>query len=822
MAIRTGYQPARLPQNQQWFQLPLDKMHNILSDAQTKADLARGEVDALSSQTFANLPQDAAAADQAKLWLRESADKLVEQYGEDPRSWGAGLTKLRKEIAYRFDPNTGDIGAMQSRVENFKAYQAKLQEQYKDYPELASYAVNNIKVDPLEASMGDKVSFGVTPPAMKRNVEEKEITEFIDKTLGNIMADTYQLYGLQEYASLDEFTKAFASGTMTGIAQEKVIGALTTQIPEEYLYSYQQKALARGATPEQAAQELQVVNPDKTLNENSTMGLKILGASYGKAYGQENITYKYIEDKAAIERAKAAQDKINKTLIPWNVSTSAYSYDAPWGKTVESTNTYIKGLDKSVEDIKNGILTDLGFTEEDKKVISAENLMSAKRSTSADGRSTVWNYTDANGQERTLALSDGTMDNFKRTYTSTAISKAIAEQTLTEATKAGKDYAKQAYGVDLDSPDVLPEVSGMTKDEVISAYNGYKNYLNELSSSSSAFKESLEAVGGFLLMSAGTIANIPALTKTGAELAAYKSLTEKYKKEIQEFNKLAHAADVSGNTKKLQESLDKYGNAIDAAGKKSREILENKSKVQAQGVSTTDFGGTSEQNEAWQKDLQGIFGAVAQVADFQVYTPLRSQPVTLQAAINEAAKAKGLDPNTVEITQSGKIFRTMQPMPDGNFHWQVDYIVKDPDSKETTTLKVLFPSDAGLAISSSFYDALDNSPEARAVESLLYAKNFNLNEFKIPGTEMTIKGSGNNVILDIPGSPVYNKTVVTWQEAKNILTEKYQIEELARANPKMSQQEVEGLYEYYKTLSIPTPTPLTEEVVTEDTVPTEE
>ncbi|TXG81103.1 MAG: hypothetical protein E6R13_06890 [Spirochaetes bacterium] len=794
MAIRTGYQPARLPQNQQWFQLPLDKMYTILSDAQTKADLARGEVDALSSQTFANLPQDAAAAEQAKLWLKDSADKLVEQYGEDPRAWGAGLTKLKKEIAYRFDPNTGDIGAMQSRVDNFKAYQTKLQEQYKDYPELANYAVSNIKVDPLEASMGDKVSFGVTPPAMKRNVEEKEITDFIDKTLGNIMADTYQIYGLQEYSSLDEFTKAFASGTMTGIAQKKVIEALTTQIPEEYLYSYQQKALARGATPEQAAQELQVVNPDNTLNENSTMGLKVLGASYGKAYGQENITYKFIQDKAAIERAKAAQDKINKTLIPWNVSTSAYSYDAPWGKTVESINTYIKGLDQSIVDVKNGILTDLGFSEEDKKVISPENLMNAKRSTAADGRSTVWNYTDANGQERTLAMSDGVMDNFKRTYTSTAISKAIAEQTLVEANAAADAALKSKYGITKEELDnlssQLPEVQGYKKEDVIKIIDARDAILNSINPLSPQYS-------------------------TKEPTAKEKEIFKAYEDLVKNVKNPEVLEAFRGANKDIKNYSKLYSNEV-------ANVLEAKSKVQAQGVSTTDFGGTPEQNEAWQKDLQGIFGAVAQVEEFQVYTPLRSQPITLKAAINEAAKAKGLDPDTLEVTQSGKVFRTMQPMPDGNFHWQVDYVVKDPDSKETTTLKVLFPSDAGLAISSSFYDALDNSPEARAVEALLYAKNFNLNEFKIPGTEMTIKGSGNNVMLDIPGSPVYNKTVVTWQEAKNILTEKYQIEELARANPRMSQQEVERLYEYYKTLSIPTPTPLTEEVVTEDTVPTEE
>ena len=778
MAIRTGYQPARLPQNQQWFQLPLDKMHNILSDAQTKADLARGEVDALSSQTFANLPQDAAAAEQAKLWLRDSADKLVEQYGEDPRTWGAGLTKLRKEIAYRFDPNTGDIGAMQSRVENFKAYQSKLQEQYKDYPELAAYAVNNIKVDPLEASMGDKVSFGVTPPAMKRNVEEKEVTDFVDKTLGNIMAETYQLYGLQEYGSLDEFTKAFASGTMTGIPQEKIIAALTTQIPEEYLYSYQLKALARGATPEQAAQELQVVNPDRTLNENSTMGLKVLGASYGKAYGQENVTYKFIQDKAAIERAKLSQDKINKQLIPWNVPTSQYTYDAPWGKSTEDINKYTTGLTQSVEDVKTGMLVDMGYSQEDAARMTVDELASAVRGTSADGLNTTWTIAKGTPQERTLNMGDEVMENFKQTHRNAEIAKAIANETLSEANATADAALKSKYGItksELDSlSSQLPEVQGYSAGEIF-------NTIDEFNSVRIAGSK-----GG------------PRYYKGDKELSLdeYNKITDAYSKVVQATTKV-------GGIDQFKESSNEIKNYNKLYSNELSKVLEDRSKVQAQGISTTDFGGTPEQNEAWQKDLQGVFGAVAQVEDFKVYVPGRSQSITLKAALNEAAKAQGIKPENMEVTQAGKIFRTMQPMPDGSFHWQVDYQVKDTDSGKTKSVKVLFPSDASSALSSSFHDALDNSPEAQAIETLLYAKNFNLNDFKVPGTDMTIKGNaaGNTVVIDLPGT--YEKKLVSWGEAKNLLTEYYQIEALGKANPKMSKEEVKNLYEYYKNLTIP-------------------
>ena len=52
MAIITGYNPARMPQNQQWFQLPIDKMYDIMSNAQRTADINRADMDELSSKTF--------------------------------------------------------------------------------------------------------------------------------------------------------------------------------------------------------------------------------------------------------------------------------------------------------------------------------------------------------------------------------------------------------------------------------------------------------------------------------------------------------------------------------------------------------------------------------------------------------------------------------------------------------------------------------------------------------------------------------------------------------------------------------------------------
>lgn len=807
MAIITGYQPARLPQNQQWFQLPLDKMHGILSDAQTKADLAKSELDFLSSQTFANLPTDEAGAAEARKWLADSANKLVEQYGEDPRSWGAGLTKLKKEIAYRFDPNTGDIGKYQARVDNYKALESQLRETYKDFPELANYAVSQIKVSPFEEA--DKVNFGVNAPDMYQNVPEKEVNEFINSAVDNVMATEYQNYGYLYYGTLDEFNKAYVSGTLEGIDQEKVTTALMMQVPDTYLTSYFQLAKARGLPDDLARQELNPVNEDGSLNPMNTMASKILGAAYGKAYQENNLTYDVIKDEVALAKAKKSAEELKAQLLPWNFATMLSTRDAPWGTSSQSIKEFVSTTDAQLNSAKDEVL--MNIPENERAGITPESLVNAERGTSADGSTTTWTVTRTDGSKQIIAASDGVMDSYKTTYTNAEVYKALALESEAEAVAAGNDYAKNLYGVDLLNSEAIPEVSGMSKAEVIDAYSGYKKYIDELSSVSNGVKESLEMVGGSVLALVGATVNIPSLITKGTELAKYNSIQEKYKKEVQEFNKLAHAADVSGNAKELNKALDKYEDAIMAAGDKTKEVLKEKGTIQLQGVSTTDFGGTAEENEKWQKDLQVIFNSYANIENFEVYTPGSTKSVTFKAAVAEAAKVKGIDFEDINLQDgqgiqlSGPIKRTMQPMPDGTFHWQASYAIKAGD--KSVTINVLFPSDAGSSVSNSFLEALDNSPEARAIEALLYAKSFNLHEFKIPGTNMTIKGNGSYVNLhqeanDYAGlsEHLYPDKPITYDEAKNILTVQYQIEEIQRANPGMTKEEAKAKYDYYLSL----------------------
>ena len=94
MGIISTFQPAQTQTNQEYFKLPFNEMYKVLSDTQTRSDINRGEAEAITEESFLNLPQDEAHAAEARKWLMDSVDGLTENYGEDPLKWTAGLQSL--------------------------------------------------------------------------------------------------------------------------------------------------------------------------------------------------------------------------------------------------------------------------------------------------------------------------------------------------------------------------------------------------------------------------------------------------------------------------------------------------------------------------------------------------------------------------------------------------------------------------------------------------------------------------------------------------------------------------------------------------------
>lgn len=789
MAIITGYNPARMPQNQQWFQLPIDKMYDIMSNAQRTADINRADMDELSSKTFAYLPQDEAEASAAKEWLRKSADSIVEKYGDDPRAWSGELNKLRREVAAKFDPNTGDIGVMQARTDLYKSYVGKANELYKDDPALRDFYIKQIQVNPLGASLNDKATFGIAPGGMVKDISKKIQSDTLDQALDNILADTYaQLTksGSPIIANLDleGFRKAFVSGEIQGIDYNKIINTLVPQIDQEWLDSNYQRLLANGVDPKIAENELNIfltedapdgtrkikydANGNPALNPANSLALKIMGMAQGKSYSSQTFDISSYEDNAARLEANATKKKFDDQLIPWEMSTFAVEFAMPWGNTEKDITNYIQGTDKNLQLQTKSALNDFAIDSKIKDRVSPENLRNAKQlgviTDPATGEQhTQWKL-DYDGGTTTFIAGAGALEQFNASYDKQMLYKKMAEESLSQSNAAIEDYMVKKYGKDWDTKvqskmQELGEVGGYSSDQ--------------------------------LLEMAQTVSKIDAMTFKEKE-AYYKEYPEMADADNEAFNTFTNLYMKHPLKMKAYKSLATENSSLLSDYQKTKsDILTKASKNQLQGVSTTNFSGDQAVNEKMQKDLQELF-TYGNARQWQAYTPLNSEPETVEAAIKRAIKESNskIDYDKgVDVTIEGPVSRTMLVLPDGNFHWQVNYKVsqKDGNSSKSLYVKVLVPSNASAGLNSPLLEQMDTLPEARAIEALLLAKNFNLTDVEVPGTNLTVRGvkdDSNRVIINYKdAAPGMGQKAVSWKEAADILTELYTLQDIMKANP---------------------------------------
>lgn len=792
MAIIQGYKPARIPEQQDFFQLPYNEMYKVLSDTQVKSDIMKGEAEALSTMSFSNLPDDQAGADAARTWLRTSVDKLAEDYGDDPRTWGAGLAKLKKEVAYRFDPTTGDIGKYQKRADIYSALQTQARETYKDNPLLADYAVSQIGITPFEGAQNDLVNFGISPAKMFRDVPEKEVTDWLDTNLKNIEAETLRDFGLAEYGDINEYTKAYISGDATGIPYQKVIDSLIGKIPSEYLWNYYQKARAAGYSDEEARSELNpttvqeingqqvaVPNPDNTLMRYITSG------AAGKEFIKGNYSITFQENEVIKDQYKKAAEKVKteKTFLPWETAAVNVEQAAPWGSSETDLNTFVTKMDQNNNTLAKGLLSDLNLDPYVIDSVTPEQLYNAERvvSTEPDGTTvTRYNIKNPDGSVQTIYASDGIMNDYRGRYEANNLQKQLAEEALLEAkTSAAKDAGYDVEAIDKAKQN-LPNVQGYSKEDILKTVDAY---LNVYGTAITEGKNNVKYV--FKKKENGKVVDITA--------AEYNEIKDKYTS----IKNLAGVDKYITTLKNDDSALAKYYRLIP-------DKIEAKSKLPTSGITTNDLGLDAEGQAKAQEDLKQFFD-FGSASQFNAYVPGVGKPMTLQAALNQVLKNNKINPEEASTPEiSGPITRTMYPTADGNFHWQVTYKVNTKNDG-VRYLKALLPSTSGQSVSAPWLEQLDNSPEAKASEALMYAKNFRLNDFKIPGTDLTVRSTneGDRVIVSIPGK---QKRTLNTQEAFNELVNYYYIKEFMTQYNE-SYDEAKNRFEYFKNGTTPPEAP---------------
>ena len=746
MATISTFQPAQTSQGQEYFKLPLNEMYKVLSDTQISSDLIRAEADAISEESFYNLPKDDAKASEARKWLIDSVDGLTESYGEDPRKWSSGVQSLKKQVRRRFDPASGDIGRMQKRYERVISLGADIDERHKDYPELASYLKSQIQVDDFEASTSN-VDYGVRAGAEVRNVPQKEVTDFFTKNMAHLEEKTLEHFSMSQYKTIDEFTTAWKSGKITGITPQDIFTYLYSITPEEYYNSYYQKAKAAGDP--NAEQELVLFERDANgkvnyengmmgLNPESTIAQTIFGYSQAKSYTKEDFKINMVKDALALDVAKrktAVAEENSKTPFV-GVTTAGETIEqlSPWGNTEGSVNTYINDLEGYNNDITKGILTDLGISPTIINDIDADGLY--KGISAGRGGDTKIKIKGKTGNDYEVELSPGTIGEFKGIYEYNWANQEKAKADLTQAAARARAYMLDKYGEDVQQPlaekiAALPEIEGYSKEAAMELVRQEKG------------REEAERLTRSLFPFLINV--IPLPHKKTADTEAYSEFSKKVSsEELKAYEKI-----ITEDGALLSEYNDKL----------SEDLAVN---VAFTSILTNDYGLDPVSQVAFQKQLEDTF-AYGNTTNMLGYVSSQKEKQTFQALLNQAEKVHGQ-------TTAGKLVsvgRLTTPTPDGTHHWQATYMITNNESKQYT-MSVVFPDNA-MAGGAGFpqLEAITQSAHGRASDIISTAKMFGLHEFTIPTMphiQLRWDPNDDRVMVNVPGQPVQRLSSKEGQE----------------------------------------------------------
>jgi hypothetical protein len=759
MGIISTFQPAQTQTNQEYFKLPFNEMYKVLSDTQTRSDINRGEAEAITEESFLNLPQDEAHAAEARKWLMDSVDGLTENYGEDPLKWTAGLQSLKKQVKRRFDPSYGDIGKMQKRYERVVSIQADVDERHKDNPELAAYLKNNIIVDPFETA-NSKVDYGVKPGKEVMYVPQKDVTEFFTKNLAQLEKTTLKWAGLSKYKTLNEYTDAYEHGKIDGNTHKQVMEYLYNLVPPEFYKSYYQQAKAYGATPEDAEQELIPLELDANgevvtdngyfgLNPKNTISQMIYGYGIGKSSATVTGGYMTVEDAMLKDeltaRRKAAETDMKKQFFGYQTTGLVYQTKSPWGTSEGSVNNYIATSKANNDAIAKDLLSQIGLSDTIVEQIDADGLYNGQIVSINENGTPNIKVQGKTGEHYITGMTTEVYNEFKAKYDTNWYNQTLAERSLLEAKAAATKTFIDKYDMDInqtleEKTKALPSITGYSKDDVFRIIRTSIEVDKALGSSGS----------GSSITQGGTYA-------TGSLYKPYRDLYNANPEVMNEYL----------NTFKSNEKLiNEYQDVI-------TDNLAPNTKYSS--VYTNDLGLDAAGQETAKKELTDMF-QFGNAANFKAYSPNVAEQLTVDVALKRAG-ANFFGDNVGFDTELAGFQKSIASTPEGLDHWQLNYTITGKgDNKSTKSVSVLVPmSSVEGGLSAPVLEAIKNSPYARAARISTLAKIFDFQEFSPPDLPgIKILHDSNSDVVQING------VTMSMEEGISVVATEYAIKDVMR------------------------------------------
>jgi len=133
-------------------------------------------------------PEERAALEDYMSSVRGSIDEVSKVYADEGVNAGNRRRKeLLRTVGRDWQPG-GKADRFQKRLATVQAAKKQIDEQYKDFPEVADYYKRQIEIMPFEEA-GQATNYGIGTPSMQGVLSDKDTVDFVNKAASNVKAD---------------------------------------------------------------------------------------------------------------------------------------------------------------------------------------------------------------------------------------------------------------------------------------------------------------------------------------------------------------------------------------------------------------------------------------------------------------------------------------------------------------------------------------------------------------------------------------------------------------------------------------------------------
>ena len=214
--------------------------------------------------------------------------------------------KLKSKYASLYGPQ-GDIGKLQSATAEYRNEVKKIQEQFKDSPELARGALARLNARQAQVNDGRLELGDMSSPQLYRHIKDEDIMKQLDSAANSLKPSDLAALKITSKANIGNFTDLLTLTSQNGVTPDRLLRVMQSNISPEIRNSILQYAELVQNIPRNATIDLPTDDKGGTMKVEAGMVDfydRMQRNAAAKAY--TNTDYKTVttKDDLGLERAK--------------------------------------------------------------------------------------------------------------------------------------------------------------------------------------------------------------------------------------------------------------------------------------------------------------------------------------------------------------------------------------------------------------------------------------------------------------------------------------------------------------------------------------